>query len=52
MSETGDIPPPLEILDESWQRALVVVPHPDDSAIADGPLHRVLASAEAKVGAG
>ena len=30
MSETGDIPPPLETLDESWQRALVVVPHPDD----------------------
>lgn len=25
-----DAPPPLEPVDESWQRALVVVPHPDD----------------------
>jgi LmbE family N-acetylglucosaminyl deacetylase len=30
MSETGATPPPWEHVDESWERALVVVAHPDD----------------------
>lgn len=35
-----DQPPQLERLREDWQRALVVVPHPDDMEYGERPLSR------------